>query len=131
MRTFRTLLTTAATVTAGVALVLTPGTAEAAQKAWSCPSGYVCLYTGTGGTGQRCYTDISIERWTTPSCNTVKFQSSFNNGTSAGGVNHVHAYTKYSYGGGDYHFVRGNKGRLTSEEHQRGISLKSIKWTSS
>ncbi|MEU9461192.1 hypothetical protein [Streptomyces sp. NPDC048312] len=38
---------------------------------------------------------------------------------------------KYSYGGGDHHLVRGNKGRLTSDEHPKGISIKSIKWTSS
>ncbi|MFJ2376303.1 hypothetical protein ACIOZL_26455 [Streptomyces sp. NPDC087769] len=38
---------------------------------------------------------------------------------------------KYSYGGGDHHLVRGNKGRLTSDEHPKGISIKSIKRTSS
>lgn len=95
--------------------------------AYSCPSGSVCFYTKSGGTGQRCYTDAKIGRWVTQSCNDVKFMSWRNNG-KPGSLPHVYAYRGYDHTGAKHNLLNGERGRLTSDPHPYGVKIRSVAW---
>ncbi|MFJ7064412.1 peptidoglycan DD-metalloendopeptidase family protein [Streptomyces sp. NPDC101115] len=64
----------------------------ATSQPWDCPAGFVCFYSGTGGTGTVCKTDVN-----TPASPCGLRRSFFNNGTEQPGYDH--AYVTFAEGG--------------------------------
>lgn len=92
MRKFFRRAVLAAALTVGViattATVAAPASAARPLPAWECPSGNVCVWTGTYGTGSRCLWSNADNDW---QANPVRcswsasqpVRSIFNNGTSS------------------------------------------------
>lgn len=132
MRAIRSLLAVTASVATFGSVLLAPAASAAPAPAsnpvpWPCPSGSVCFYTKHNGSGQRCYTDASISRWVTPSCNEVLFQSYFNNG-KPGSLPHVYAHRGYDHTGTQHNLLNGERGGLASDANPRGVKIRSVAW---
>ncbi|MEV7289790.1 peptidase inhibitor family I36 protein [Streptomyces sp. NPDC093252] len=123
-RGFRLVLTGVAL--AGLAVVVPPASANAATAAYSdCPSGNVCFYTGTGGTGSRCNWSNADSDWASGAitCSwalTSPARSMYNHGTSTAftAVAFYHGVNYTSYNGCMGQGWAGNIGPAYLRSHQ-------------
>ncbi|MGA5191739.1 peptidoglycan DD-metalloendopeptidase family protein [Streptomyces exfoliatus] len=86
---------------------------------WACPAGHVCFYSGAGGTGTVCKTDVD-----TPTSPCGLRRSFFNNGTAEPGYDH--AYVTFAEGGSQclhYGWTDGHGDFPTG-----GRTIKSVTW---
>ncbi|MBU7599845.1 peptidase inhibitor family I36 protein [Streptomyces sp. P38-E01] len=131
MKKARALAAAAAATAAGAAILIAPGTAQAAedtraQAAWNCAKGNVCFYSGAGGTGVSCRSDGTEARWVNQTCLNTTFKSFYNNGY-VGPLDHVRAYTGFNFTGTSYCLHVGwDEGRGSFPGS--GVKLKSHKW---
>ncbi|MGJ5898328.1 peptidase inhibitor family I36 protein [Streptomyces niveiscabiei] len=114
---------------ASLSLVV-PGTANAAVRAWECPVGYVCVWSGTNGTGSRCAWSSADPDWWGGSVqcswsDTQNVRSALNRGTSSAydGVAFYHGANYTNYSG----CLSQNGGRDSSFN----ASLRSHRWVAS
>ncbi|MFG3252285.1 peptidase inhibitor family I36 protein [Streptomyces sp. NPDC048172] len=98
------------------------GQAQAAKKAWSCTKGKVCFYTGKNGTGKRCSTANSINKWSSKRCQTSTFKSFRNNGHS-GHKGDVRGYTKTNHNGKHLTIANGARGNMAKKN-----PIRSVQW---
>jgi hypothetical protein len=141
LKSVRTHTVAIAAAAATAAVLAAPGSAQASQSApvvskadlaraaVSCPSGYVCFWTGSNFTGSKCQWDVADPDWQGGSirCSwsaTSNVKSVFNAGTSsATGV----AY----YGGANYVDRKG----CTRQQHGGNLAgtykVRSHRWISS
>jgi hypothetical protein len=121
-------LVTGVTLFAGLSLGVTSAPAQAQARAYSCPSGDICFYSGDDGTGDRCNWDANDADWRngTTRCSwsaDKNVRSVYNNGTSGMAVVY--------YSGANYETrkgctTKGKKGNLAGT-----YKLRSHKWVSS
>ncbi|WP_338684545.1 peptidase inhibitor family I36 protein [Streptomyces acidiscabies] len=113
---------------ASLSLVV-PSPASAAPLAWECSSGYMCVWSGTNGTGSRCTWSSADPDWWNGSVqcswsDTQNARSAWNRGTSSSyaGVAFYHG-ANYS----DYSGCLSQGGRDSSFN----ASLRSHRWVAS
>jgi peptidase inhibitor family I36 len=97
--------------------------------AWTCPSGYVCFYSGAAGTGRACQWWGADDNWLAGSvtcswARTDSVESVYNNGTSTA-FNGVRYYTQTDYRTSVGCIPRGAHGTLNTSR-----LLRSHKWES-
>ncbi|MGW2641163.1 peptidase inhibitor family I36 protein [Streptomyces sp. NPDC001348] len=124
----RALAAAALTFATGALGLIAPNTASAStQAAWDCPSGNLCVWTGSNGTGHRCnWSDADPDWWNgSIQCSwsdTQNVGSAKNNGTSSS-YNFVVLYTGANYSG-DYYCLA-QHGDTWSDV---GIRFRSHRW---
>ncbi|MEV6764240.1 peptidase inhibitor family I36 protein [Streptomyces sp. NPDC051105] len=92
--------------TAALGLIAPSAASASTQAAWDCPSGDLCVWTGTAGTGSRCtWANADADWYNTPTvCSWADNQvvgSAKNSGTSSS-YNWVILYTGANYTGTGY-----------------------------
>jgi hypothetical protein len=102
---------------------------QAFLDAWECSSGFVCFFSGSGGTGKRCAWSGADDNWLagTVTCSWSEadsVESVRNNGTSTA-FNGVRYYTRINYVTSVGCIPRGAKGTLNTSR-----LLRSHKWES-
>ncbi|MET9459932.1 peptidase inhibitor family I36 protein [Streptomyces canus] len=106
----RALIATAITFALAALGLIAPSSASAsAQAAWDCPSGNLCIWTGTAGTGSRCtWTNADTDWYRAPVvCSWADDRvvgSAKNNGTSSS-YDWVVLYDGANYGGTTCYFI--------------------------
>ncbi len=116
----------AVTIVGAVAAVTVSYAATAAVAAWDCPSGHVCFYTGTNGTGSRCIWDIKDPDTRSGSmrCSWMArgeaARSVYNNGTSHDFTG-VAYYLQTSYVNRVGCTRQGQRGNLTGTYYPRSL----------
>jgi hypothetical protein len=103
----RALAAAAITFATGALGLIAPNTASAStQAAWDCPSGDLCVWTGSNGTGSRCTWSNADPDWWSGSIqcswsDTQNVGSAKNSGTSSS-YGYVVLYTGANYTGDGY-----------------------------
>ncbi|MBB1242134.1 peptidase inhibitor family I36 protein [Streptomyces durbertensis] len=126
---FRATLAAGAAVAASAAVLMAPGTANAASYS-DCKKGNICFYTGSNGTGHMCQWDGNDSDWrgggiTCSWAGTHNVKSVYNNGFASGYKDVVY-YTGANYQNRIGCTKVGNQGNLAGT-----YKLRSHKWVTS
>jgi hypothetical protein len=127
----KTILSILATIAFVLGLATPAAASDLGAQAWtgSCPSQYVCFYSGDNGTGSRCAWTGQDNDWLagTIVCSwarNTRVQSVWNNGTSGTGVSY---YTSFNFSGRVGCTASGTRGNFAGN-NGAGYFLQSHRW---